>query len=154
MELRVDRQPAVRAADAERAGDEQGRVRGGDLLWRAGLSLGGAAAHTLLARRPELLDRVVIDGCGALPAWWVGFTKLGVAVVSPFVHRGAVIGVIAQALGIDPAGRAPFAADMQAASPRAFRRAFAEADSIRPRAPAAKGPGSGSTGDPLARVHQ
>jgi pimeloyl-ACP methyl ester carboxylesterase len=30
-----------------------------------GLSLGGAVAHTLLARRRELLDRVVIDGCGA-----------------------------------------------------------------------------------------
>ena len=29
-----------------------------------GLSLGGAVAHTLLAHRPELLDRVVIDGCG------------------------------------------------------------------------------------------
>jgi pimeloyl-ACP methyl ester carboxylesterase len=96
-----------------------------------GLSLGGAVAHTLLARRPELLDRVVIDGCGALPAWWVGLTKLGVAVVSPFVHRGAVIGVIAQALGIDPADSARFAANMRAASPRAFRRAFAEANSIR-----------------------
>jgi pimeloyl-ACP methyl ester carboxylesterase len=48
-----------------------------------GLSLGGAVAHTLLARRPELLDRVVIDGCGALPAWWVGLTKLAVAGAAP-----------------------------------------------------------------------
>jgi pimeloyl-ACP methyl ester carboxylesterase len=32
-----------------------------------GLSLGGSVVHTLLGGRPELLDRVVIDGCGALP---------------------------------------------------------------------------------------
>src|SRR5688572_9927204 len=34
-----------------------------------GLSLGGSLVHTLLARRPDLLDRVVIDGSGGLP-WW------------------------------------------------------------------------------------
>jgi pimeloyl-ACP methyl ester carboxylesterase len=96
-----------------------------------GLSLGGAVAHTLLARHPELLDRVIIDGCGALPAWWVGLTKLGVALVSPFVHRQPVIDLIARAVGIAPSGIDRFAADMRAASPKAFRRAFAEANSIR-----------------------
>ena len=48
--------------------------------WRAhlvGLSLGGAVAHTLLTTRRELLDRVVIDGCGALPAWWIAPMRLG-----------------------------------------------------------------------------
>lgn len=34
-----------------------------------GLSLGGSIAHTLLARHPHLVNRVVIDGCGVLP-WW------------------------------------------------------------------------------------
>jgi pimeloyl-ACP methyl ester carboxylesterase len=96
-----------------------------------GLSLGGAVAHTLLARHPELLDRVVIDGCGALPAWWVGLTKLGVGVVSPFVHRQPVIHVIARVVGIAPSGIDRFSTDLRAASPKAFRRAFAEANSIR-----------------------
>lgn len=96
-----------------------------------GLSLGGSVAHTLLTRRPELLDRVVIDGCGALAAWWVGLTKLGVALLSPVVHRQPVIDLIARAVGIAPSGREQFATDMRAVSPRAFRRAFAEANSIR-----------------------
>jgi len=67
-----------------------------------GLSLGGAVAHTLLAHRPELLDRVVIDGCGlvdVLPARGVGLWKLGFAVVSPFIHRGPVIGLFARMVG-------------------------------------------------------
>lgn len=43
-------------------------------------------AHTLLATRPELLDRVVIDGCGVLPWRGTGLLKLAVAAVSPFLH--------------------------------------------------------------------
>lgn len=96
-----------------------------------GLSLGGAVAHTILARHPKLLDRVAIDGCGALPAWWVGLTKLGVAVVSPFVHRKPVIDLIARVVGIAPAGMDRFSTDMRSASPKAFRRAFAEANGVR-----------------------
>jgi alpha-beta hydrolase superfamily lysophospholipase len=94
------------------------------------LSLGGAIAHTLLARRPELLDRVVIDRCGALPAWWIGAMKLGVAVLSPFIHRAAVMGLLARSVGVPP-GKEQFAADTRAAAPRAFRRAFADANNTR-----------------------
>jgi pimeloyl-ACP methyl ester carboxylesterase len=93
-----------------------------------GLSLGGAVAHTLLARRPELLDRVVIDGCGVLPARGVGLWKLGMALVAPFIHRNLVIGLLHRALGGDPAGRDGFAADLRAVAPAAFRRAFADAN--------------------------
>jgi pimeloyl-ACP methyl ester carboxylesterase len=96
-----------------------------------GLSLGGAVAHTLLARHPGLLDRVVVDGCGVLPAWWVGLTKLGVAAVSPFIHRRLVANLIARAIGIAPSSIDRFAADMRAASPRAFRRAFSDANGVR-----------------------
>jgi pimeloyl-ACP methyl ester carboxylesterase len=96
-----------------------------------GLSLGGAVAHCLLARHPASLDRVVIDGCGVLPAWWVGLTRLGVTAVSPFIHRRSVIDVIARAVGIAPSSIDGFAADMRAASPTGFRRAFADANSIR-----------------------
>jgi pimeloyl-ACP methyl ester carboxylesterase len=42
-----------------------------------GLSLGGVVAHTLLAQRPELLDRVVIDGAGVLPSRGLGFGSWG-----------------------------------------------------------------------------
>jgi pimeloyl-ACP methyl ester carboxylesterase len=96
-----------------------------------GLSLGGAVAHTLLATRQELLDRVVIDGCGALSAWWIGPMKLGVAAVSPVVHRGPVIGLFARMVGVASSGRDRFTADMQAVSPRAFRRAFADGNGAR-----------------------
>jgi hypothetical protein len=92
---------------------------------------GSSIAHTLLARRPELLDRVVIDGCGALLAWWIGAMKLGVAVLSPFIHRAAVIAVLAQSVGMPAAGREQFVADMRAAAPRAFRRAFTDANNTR-----------------------
>ena len=93
-----------------------------------GLSLGGAVAHSLLARRPGLIDRAVIDGAGVLPAWWTGLLTLGVAGVSPFIHRKLLIGVVHRALGGDPSDMESFAADMRAASPRAFRRAFADAN--------------------------
>ena len=93
-----------------------------------GLSLGGAVVHTLLARRPELIDRAIIDGAGVLPAWWTGPMTLGVAGVSPFIHRKLLIGMVHRALGGKPSDLESFAADMQAASPRAFRRAFADAN--------------------------
>lgn len=96
-----------------------------------GLSLGGVVAHTLLAQRPELLDRVVIDGAGVLPAREAELWKLGIALVAPLIHRKLVIGLLYRALGGDPgdpAGRAGFAADLRAVSPAAFRRAFADAN--------------------------
>jgi hypothetical protein len=42
-----------------------------------------------------------------------------------------VIDLIARSLGIAPSGKDQFAEDMRAASPRAFRRAFAEANGLR-----------------------
>jgi pimeloyl-ACP methyl ester carboxylesterase len=96
-----------------------------------GLSLGGVVAHTLLAQRPELLDRVVIDGAGVLPAREAGLWKLGMALIAPLIHRKLVIGLLYRALGGDPgdpAGRAGFAADLRAVSPAAFRQAFADAN--------------------------
>jgi pimeloyl-ACP methyl ester carboxylesterase len=96
-----------------------------------GLSLGGVVAHTLLAHRPELLDRVVIDGAGVLPSRGAGLWKLGMALIAPLIHRKLVISVLYRALGgdpDDPAGRAAFAVDLRAVSPSAFRRAFADAN--------------------------
>lgn len=92
-----------------------------------GLSLGGSVVHTLLARRPELLDRVVIDGCGALPWWGTALIKAGVAALSPFLHTGVVIGAIGRAWGMDEETKV----DLRAASPVAFRRGFAHANDVR-----------------------
>lgn len=92
-----------------------------------GLSLGGSVAHTLLARRPDLLDRVVIDGCAVLPWWGIGLIKLGVAAVVLFLHTRPVVGAIGRAWKLDEETRA----DLRAASPRAFRRGFADANDTR-----------------------
>lgn len=92
-----------------------------------GLSLGGSIVHTLLARHPDLLDRVVIDGCGVLPWWGTRLVKAGVAAISPFLHTKAVIGVVSNAFGFDEKTRA----DMRTASTRAFRKGFADANDTR-----------------------
>lgn len=92
-----------------------------------GLSLGGAVAHTLLGRHPDRLNRVIIDGCGVLPWWGSGLLKTGVAVVSPFIGTRPVVGTVARAWNLDAAA----SADLRAASPRAFRRGFADANSAR-----------------------
>ena len=57
--------------------------------------------------------------------------KLGVAAVSPLIHRGPVIGLFARMVGVAASGRDRFAADMHAVSPRAFRRAFADGNGAR-----------------------
>ena len=87
-----------------------------------GLSWGGGVAHRLLARRPELVDRAVIDCAGVLTARGGSIILLGIAAVSPFLHTRPVIALFSRIIGMDEAGRA----DLRAASPRAFRRAFVE----------------------------
>jgi hypothetical protein len=76
---------------------------------------------------PELLDRVVIDGSGVLPWWGTTLIKAGVAAVSPFLHAKAVIGIAGNVLGWDQETRA----DLRSASRGAFRRGFAEANTLR-----------------------
>jgi pimeloyl-ACP methyl ester carboxylesterase len=103
-----------------------------------GLSLGGVLVHKLLAHRPELLDRVVIDGCGGgvVPARGAGLWKLAFALTAPLLHRKLTIGLIYRYLGgdpDDPAVRARFAADLRAVSPAAFRRSFADANDTKNR---------------------
>jgi pimeloyl-ACP methyl ester carboxylesterase len=92
-----------------------------------GLSLGGSIAFALLDRHAVLLDRVVVDGCGVLPWWGTRLITLGVSAISPILHTRPVIGAIARAYGLDDVARA----DLRAASPRAFRRAFADANRTR-----------------------
>ena len=89
-----------------------------------GLSWGGGVAHALLARHPELVDRVVIDDAGVLVgSWWGGrLIPLGVTAVSPFLHTRPVTALFSAIIGMDEVGEA----DLRASSRRAFRRAFTE----------------------------
>ena len=87
-----------------------------------GLS-GRRPGRRVLGRRPDLVDRAVIDGAGVLtsrsgPAWLAG-----VSVVSPFLHTRPVIALFSQMIGMDQEGRADL---RELSSPRAFRRAFIE----------------------------
>lgn len=97
-----------------------------------GLSLGGSIALELLATRPDLLDRVIVDGCGTLPSPLAGPMKIGVALISPFLRLAPVAGLIGRAFGVAPgAGLDVFVAQMQAVDARSFRRAFADANDLR-----------------------
>lgn len=97
-----------------------------------GLSLGGSVAIELLATRPDLLERVVVDGCGALPSPVIGPMAVGVAAISPFLRFGIVARFIGRAVGVQPGpGLDDFVAQIQAADTRSFRRAFADANATR-----------------------
>lgn len=91
-----------------------------------GLSLGGAVTHTLLSRHPELVDRVIIDGAGALPLRSTALLNLGIAALSPLVHTRPVVSGISRAFGFDERARE----DLRAASTRAFRRALSQANRV------------------------
>jgi pimeloyl-ACP methyl ester carboxylesterase len=87
-----------------------------------GLSWGGGVTHRLLARHPELVDRAVIDCAGVLTSRSDSLFLLAIAAMTPFLHTRPVVALFAGMVGMDETGRA----DLRAASPRAFRRAFFE----------------------------
>jgi pimeloyl-ACP methyl ester carboxylesterase len=96
-----------------------------------GLSLGGSIALELLAIRPDLLDHVIVDGCGVVPSPIAGPMKIGVSVISPFLRFAPVARLIGRAFGVTPGdGLDDFAAQMQAVDARSFRRAFADANDM------------------------
>ena len=97
-----------------------------------GLSLGGSVALELLASYPDLLDRVIVDGCGAVRSPLAGPMKIGVSVISPFLRFAPVARLIGRAFGVSLGdGLDAFVAQMQAVDARSFRRAFADANDMR-----------------------
>ena len=97
-----------------------------------GLSLGASVAFELLRRRPELVDRVIIDGCAAIPTAAALPMKAGVAVLSPFLRWAWVARLVGRAFGVkDGPNLADFVSQMTQASPGSFRRAFAQAQDVR-----------------------
>ncbi len=93
-----------------------------------GLSLGGAVAHTLLARHAGVLDRVIIDGAGILPWWGNGPYLLFIAAIAPFLHTQAVIGALSRSVGQMPE---PDQAELRVASRLAFLTSLADARGTR-----------------------
>jgi pimeloyl-ACP methyl ester carboxylesterase len=93
-----------------------------------GISLGGAVAHTLLARHADVLDRVIIDGAGILPWWGNGPYLLFIAAIAPFLHTQAVIGALSRSVGGIPE---PDQAEFKRASRLAFLKSLADARGTR-----------------------
>ena len=93
-----------------------------------GISLGGAVAHTLLARHADVLDRVIIDGAGILPWWGNGPYLLFIAAIAPFLHTQAVIGALSRSVGGIPE---PDQAEFKRASRLAFLKSLADARRTR-----------------------
>jgi pimeloyl-ACP methyl ester carboxylesterase len=85
-----------------------------------GLSYGGSVVLSLLGRRPERVDRAIVDGSGVLSSWLDPIVIAGAALVSPVVGTrpaAAVLGAIGlRGLGIS----------LRGASPAAMRRSFRE----------------------------
>lgn len=93
-----------------------------------GISLGGAVAHTLLARHADRIDRVIIDGAGVLP-WWGNWAYLVfIAAIAPFLHTRAVIAALSQSVGGIPE---PDKAEFKRASRLAFLKSLADARATR-----------------------
>ena len=106
-----------------------------------GLSLGGSVALELLATRSRLLDRVIVDGCAAVRSPLIGPMKVGVSAISPFLRFAPVARLIGRTFGVEPGQPLQaFVTQMQAADPRSFRRAFADANDMRITASLLAGP--------------
>jgi pimeloyl-ACP methyl ester carboxylesterase len=106
-----------------------------------GLSLGGAVAIELMNTRPELLDRVLIDGVSAVP-WRLTPLLLGVvALVSPLIHTRLVRNLLARALSIGEPMRKGFYAELEMVNGRTIRRAIHDALGVRlAKPPRVRGP--------------
>jgi pimeloyl-ACP methyl ester carboxylesterase len=92
-----------------------------------GLSLGGAVGYVLLARYPDVVSRAVIDGAAIVPSRLAPLMTTGVRLASPFLHRAVVIRGLGQAVGVPPGDMPSFEKGIRGVRPRAFRRAFAQA---------------------------
>jgi pimeloyl-ACP methyl ester carboxylesterase len=111
-----------RAVTAELVAELVGSRAQGGRAHVVALSWGGGVAHELLGRRPWVVDRAVIDGAGVLTSRSGPAILAGISTVAPMLHTRAVSGLFARMIGMDHQGRA----DLLAASPSAFRRAFIE----------------------------
>ena len=92
-----------------------------------GLSLGGAVGYVLLARYPAVVSRAVIEGAVIVTSRLAPLVTTGVRLASPFLHRAVVIRGLGQAVGVPTRDMPSFGKGIRGVRPRAFRRAFAQA---------------------------
>jgi len=95
-----------------------------------GLSLGGSVTIELLGKYSSIIDHAIVDGSGVIPIKGVKAIKLGVSLVSPFIHSGVVIKAVSAGIGIQKADMKNFSRDMKMVSPASFRRAFCQANEM------------------------
>ncbi len=96
-----------------------------------GLSLGGAVAIELMNTRPELLERVVVDGVSAVPWRLTPLFRTGVALVSPFIHTRPIRRLLAHVLSVGKPRRDGFYAELELVSGKTMRRAIRDALRVR-----------------------
>lgn len=88
-------------------------------------------AIALLAKRPDLLDHVIIDGAGVLPLPGLPLMKIGFFILQPFLHTNFAIKTIAQSMKIPEKDFKDFRKKMLLISPSSFRRSFIQTLSLR-----------------------
>lgn len=101
-----------------------------------GLSLGGAVAIELMSTRPELLDRVIVDGAAAISWRFAPLLAAGAALVSPFLHTRPLMRLLARVLSVKSARRRGFYEDLRLVDTRSFRHSVRDALGARLRNPA------------------
>jgi pimeloyl-ACP methyl ester carboxylesterase len=98
-----------------------------------GLSLGGAVAIELMNTRPELLDRVLIDGAAAIPWRFGPLLARGAALVSPAMHSLPFMRLVAWSLSIKQDRWPDFCREFRLVDPGSFRRSVRHALAARLR---------------------
>ena len=95
-----------------------------------GLSLGGSVTIHLLSQHSDIIDHAIVDGAGVIPIKGVTAIKMGVRLLSPFIHSNLVIKAVASGVGIQKEDMKNFSRDMKMVSPASFRRAFCQANDM------------------------
>jgi pimeloyl-ACP methyl ester carboxylesterase len=96
-----------------------------------GLSLGGAVAFELMNTRPELLDRVLVDGASAISSRFTPLLAGGATAISPFIHSRPFLRAVAQLLSIKADRRPEFYREFRLVDNRSFRRSVGHALAVR-----------------------
>jgi pimeloyl-ACP methyl ester carboxylesterase len=105
-----------------------------------GLSMGGAVAIELINTRPELIDRVIVDGAAAM-RWRFAPLLVGVVwLASTVLHTLPFMWLVAQALSIKADRRPGYYREIRLVDSGSFRRAVRQALGVRLRNARVAGP--------------
>ena len=105
-----------------------------------GLSLGGAVAIELMNTRPELLDRVIVDGASGISWRFTPLLVAAAALTSPILHSLPFMRLVAQVLSIKADRRPGFYDEFRLVEGGSFRRSVRHALAARLRNTAFAGP--------------